>query len=390
MNKNFIIFNEQNVNFQFNKAFSKKERLLFNFLIKDKESILNKNLTISLLKIKKLLSIIETENIFKVFQKLIEKNISYTIFKLDILERKGSFSIISSYYIEKNFIIINFTEEFSSIFKKNSYFQKNNFDILIFFQNNYAIILYNFFKFNIAMNRPIEISIKKIKEILNLSKMYDRFFDFEKIVLKPAIEEIRQITKKKIEYQKIKNKDASNSKIIGLLFEISDIKEKEKIEITNNIMKKIELVLTISNEDRNYLWDKIFKSLENRSVEQVMKNINYSLAHYPKGNFKIFLEEALDFNYAENRFKNKINKFSETFKSIENIEKKYLTLAQFHTDLFKILANLKCNYITLNPKFLKSLQSLNLKKELEYFDNNFVIFAEYNENEISYISFFET
>lgn len=383
-----LFLNEKDVNIKFNKSFLKKEKILFEFLIKDKEKILNNNIQIPILKIKRLLTLGELESILKIFQRLTEKIINYTIFRFDILEQKGAFSIISSYYIEKNYIKVIFTEEFRSIFKKNSYFQMNDFDILLFLQNDYAITLYNLFKFNISMNKSIEISIYKLKNILGLENSYDRFFDFEKMILKPSFKEIAQVTKKNIEYVKIKNKDASNSKIIGLLLKINDINEQEKFTLTNNIIEKIENIIPLK-EDKKEIYDKIFKSLDDKSWEQITRNIDYTLAHFPKNGFKTFLEEALEFNYADNRFKNKIAKFSETFKCIENIEKKYTSLAQLHSDLFKILANLKFNYLTLNPQFLKSLQNLKIRKELEYFDNDFIIFAEYNENYKSYIAVFE-
>lgn len=391
MKKNFndyISLSEKEIDIKFNKVFSKKEKILFDFLLKDKEDILSNNTLVPILKIKKLLLLGELENILKIFQKLTEKIIIYTVFKLELIEKKGAFSIISSYHIEKNYIKVIFTEEFRSIFKKNSYFQKNDFDILLFFQNDYAIALYNFLKFNISMNKSIEISINKLKNLLGLEESYDRFFDFEKMILRPAFQEISKVTKKNIEYTKIKNRDSSNSKIIGLLLEIKDINEEEKATLTNSIIEKIEKVISVADIKKD-LWAKVFKSLDDKSYDYIIKNVNYSIAHYPKNGFKLFFEEAIDLNYAENRFKNKIIKFSETFKCIENIEKKYTSLAQLHSDLFKILANLKFNYLTLNPQFLKSLQSLKVRKELEYFDNDFIIFAEYNDNEISYISLFE-
>lgn len=136
MKKNFndyISLSEKEIDIKFNKVFSKKEKILFDFLLKDKEEILSNNILVPILKIKKLLMLGELENILKIFQKLTEKVIIYTIFKLELIEKKGAFSIISSYHIEKNNIKVIFTEEFRSIFQKNSYFQKNDFDILLFF-----------------------------------------------------------------------------------------------------------------------------------------------------------------------------------------------------------------------------------------------------------------
>lgn len=328
MKKNFndyISLSEKEIDIKFNKVFSKKEKILFDFLLKDKEEILSNSILVPILKIKKLLMLGELENILKIFQKLTEKVIIYTIFKLELIEKKGAFSIISSYHIEKNNIKVIFTEEFRSIFQKNSYFQKNDFDILLFFQNDYAIALYNFLKFNISMNKSIEISINKLKSLLGLEKSYDRFFDFEKMILKPAFKEISKVTKKNIEYTKIKNRDSSNSKIIGLFLEIQDINEQEKASLANNVIEKIETAISITDIKKD-LWAKVFKSLDDKSYEYIMKNVNYSIAHYPKNGFKLFFEEAIDLNYAENRFKNKITKFSETFKCIENIEKNILLL----------------------------------------------------------------
>ena len=287
MKKNFndyISLSEKEIDIKFNKVFSKKEKILFDFLLKDKEEILSNNILVPILKIKKLLMLGELENILKIFQKLTEKVIIYTIFKLELIEKKGAFSIISSYHIEKNNIKVIFTEEFRSIFQKNSYFQKNDFDILLFFQNDYAIALYNFLKFNISMNKSIEISINKLKSLLGLEKSYDRFFDFEKMILKPAFKEISKVTKKNIEYTKIKNRDSSNSKIIGLFLEIQDINEQEKASLANNVIEKIETAISITDIKKD-LWAKVFKSLDDKSYEYIMKNVNYSIAHYPKNGF---------------------------------------------------------------------------------------------------------
>lgn len=121
MKKNFndyISLSEKEIDIKFNKVFSKKEKILFDFLLKDKEEILSNSILVPILKIKKLLMLGELENILKIFQKLTEKVIIYTIFKLELIEKKGAFSIISSYHIEKNNIKVIFTEEFRSIFQK--------------------------------------------------------------------------------------------------------------------------------------------------------------------------------------------------------------------------------------------------------------------------------
>ena len=94
MKKNFndyISLSEKEIDIKFNKVFSKKEKILFDFLLKDKEDILNNNILVPILKIKKLLMLGELENILKIFQKLTEKIIIYTVFKLELIEKKGAF-----------------------------------------------------------------------------------------------------------------------------------------------------------------------------------------------------------------------------------------------------------------------------------------------------------
>lgn len=91
MKKNFndyISLSEKEIDIKFNKVFSKKEKILFDFLLKDKEDILNNNILVPILKIKKLLMLGELENILKIFQKLTEKIIIYTVFKLELIEKR--------------------------------------------------------------------------------------------------------------------------------------------------------------------------------------------------------------------------------------------------------------------------------------------------------------
>lgn len=54
------------------------------------------------------------------------------------------------------------------------------------------------------MNKSIEISIQKLKNLLGLEDSYDRFFDFEKMILKPAFQEISKVTKKILNIQKLR------------------------------------------------------------------------------------------------------------------------------------------------------------------------------------------
>ena len=223
------------------------------------------------------------------------------------------------------------------------------------------------------MNDTLEVSEEYLKEYLELSNTYDRFYDFEKNVLKKSIMQIEKYTPLKIKYEKIKNKSYLNSKIVGIKFHIVDNVRSNLSKQTNELLKGYEDLFVKYNK----IWDYTLNALSKKGYEYVKKNIAYTVLHR-KDNMDRYIVEALKYNHYENRLKNRVAKFSETHKLVFHEEKYYASLADLHTEFFKIIANLNLFYLTQVDTFYRELYKLKKYNELEYIDNQIAVFIEYN------------
>ncbi len=390
MKNNFdfdINIQQNNTEIGFFKKMSSKEEILFDEILQNQKKILEGGLSLSKKKLIKILKTDDNEKLIKVIAKLTSNFITYKTWRFDLIDRQGGINIISSYSLEENHIFLDFSHDFIQVFKKSSYYNEHNFDKLIALRGFYSNTLFSLFKNSMNLNKTFEISLPRLKKILDLEGAYGRFYDFETKILIPNLKKVEKSISRKITYKKIKNKNALNSKVIGLRFDITDTHEHEYIDMTNNLMSLIKNSITF---EKNRVWNIIYGSLEEKTFDYIKKNINYCNLHSPKNQFNTFLFEALEYDYSANRYKNKIRKYRENYKELRNIEKPFTSLGKLHSEIFKILVSLKFNYLTINPNFLKALQSLKKNNEFEYFDNNYMIFAEFNIDGDSYINIFES
>lgn len=379
-------FGEKNVELFFNKRMTKEEEILFNYVTNSADDILSDRITVQINVLKKILKTESVEKYKLLLNKMLEKQLIYTTYKFEETDRSGAFNLLSSYEISEKELKIIFTNEFKSIFKKGSYFNNYDFDIFVFLRNSYSIEVYNLLKVNLVLSKPVEVSIKKLKNILDIGESYGRFYDFEKKVLKPTIENIERVVRKKITYSKIKNKDALNSKVIGLKFSIEETNSEERIQSTNKLMKFMEEYLLA---ERTVIWNEVFNLLGEKTYEYIEKNIRYSIDHHKDSSFSSFLLESFRLDYYNTRYKSKVNEYELNHKKVKSSEKTYISADKMYSDIFKILTSFKFHYLTLTPSFLKPLNSLRKIKELEYQDDTYAIFIEYNEGNTSYIDIYE-
>ena len=75
---------------------------------------------------------------------------------------------------------------------------------------------------NILTNN-FTISLNLLKEKLGLKNMYNRFYDFEKLILIPFIEDVNKNTPLHLEYKLIRQTKKLNSKILGIRFLIKKV-----------------------------------------------------------------------------------------------------------------------------------------------------------------------
>ena len=379
-------FGEKNTELFYNKRMTKEEEIIFNFITNSADNILSDRVTIQMNVLKKILRVESVEKLKLLLNRLLEKQLIYTTYKFEEVDRSGAFSLLSSYEISEKELKIIFTNEFKSIFKKGSYFNNYDFDIFVFLRNSYSIEIYNLLKVNLVLSKSVEVSLKKLKKLLDIEESYGRFYDFEKKVLKPTVESIERIIRKKIIYTKIKNKDSLNSKVIGLKFSVEESNSEERIQSTNKLVKHMEEYI---QAERTVIWNEVFNLLGEKDYEYIEKNIRYSIDHHRGASFSNFLLESFRLDYYNTRYKSKVNEYELNHKKINSSEKTYVSVDKMYSDIFRIVTSFKFHYLTLTPSFLKPLNSLRKVKELEYIDDTYAVFIEYNEGSPSYIDIYE-
>lgn len=387
--KNQFFFQEYDIFIDFHKKMSKKEKIFLEFLIEKVKTKFDST--------RKRIFIFDIESLFKIFgintkdefekfiNNFMEKRIVYKCKKFNILSFEGTIFPISSYEFNNERIYINISEKFLDIFSdEENDFKLMHFDILLQFDNMTVKKLFLFLINNKSINDTLEVSEEFLKEFLELSNTYDRFYDFEKNILKKSISQIEKYTSLKITYEKIKNKSYLNSKIVGIKFHIIDNIKSNLSKQTNELLKGIEHLLVKYNK----IWDYTLNILSKKGYEYTRRNINYTTLH-KTDNLDRYIIEALKYNYYDNRLKNRTDKFKETHKLIFHEERIFNSLSDLHNEFFKIIANLNLFYLTQIDTFYKELYKLKKYNELEFIDNKIAIFIEYNGEYHSRIFVFE-
>ncbi len=96
----------------------------------------------------------------------------------------------------------------------------------------YAKKLYRFLK-KLQKYGRVEVTIDELRFILEVEEKYRDFYDLEKIVLKPSVEEINEKTDIYVEYETKREGKGRGGKVVALMFKIKQkpqegIKELEK------------------------------------------------------------------------------------------------------------------------------------------------------------------
>lgn len=127
-------------------------------------------------------------------------------------------------------------------------------------KNSNSYLLYNIIINNDA---NFNISVSELKDLLNIHDCYYRFYDFEKYILLPLANDIMENTHYSINYEKIKNSESKNSKIISLNFSIS----------CNNIVNMDEqpnYILTGNYSNTYMLQSSIYNFLNENNITEVL------------------------------------------------------------------------------------------------------------------------
>ena len=339
------------INLKFSKKITKNEKNFFKLLffrIASDSSFLEK----AEIRFEELLSILEFPSIndfTPFFNALMEKHI---FFSTD-MQFSGSFGIISFFTLYSDYCHIFFTEEFKNCFSlKKNFFSLLEIEKFIFMNDSFSFSFYNNIIKNFKDKNEITLPVSLVKTYLNANDKYERFFDFEKYILKKAILDINTFTDFSIEYEKIKEHRKATNKITSISFYINKSKQSYK-PFDNKIYKMLEPIKEkISNPEEIYHLFVLYVS--KRGYKYVYDNINYAK------NYKDFeknLKKALMLNLASNKLKLFVN-VSKTVKS---------PIVLFYT-LTRKLNKIKRHY----PKIEELMYNFKLKNidSISYFNDN--------------------
>ena len=339
------------INLKFSKKITKNEKNFFKLLffrIASDSSFLEK----AEIRFEELLSILEFPSIndFTLFfNALMEKHI---FFSTD-MQFSGSFGIISSFALYSDYCHIFFTEEFKNCFSlKKNFFSLLEIEKFIFMNDSFSFGFYNSIIKNFKDKNEVTLPVSLVKTYLNANDKYERFFDFEKYILKKAILDINTFTDFSIEYEKIKEHKKATNKITSISFYINKSKQSYK-PFDNKIYKMLEPIKEkISNSEEIYHLFVLYVS--KRGYKYVYDNINYAKN---SKDFEKNLKKALMLNLASNKLKLFVN-VSKTVKS---------PIVLFYT-LTRKLNKIKRHY----PKIEELMYNFKLKNidSISYFNDN--------------------
>ena len=339
------------INLKFSKKITKNEKNFFKLLffrIASDSSFLEK----AEIRFEELLSILEFPSINDFppfFNALMEKHI---FFSTD-MQFSGSFGIISSFVLYSDYCHIFFTEEFKNCFSlKKNFFSLLEIEKFIFMNDSFSFSFYNNIIKNFKDKNEITLPVSLVKTYLNANDKYERFFDFEKYILKKAILDINTFTDFSIEYEKIKEHKKATNKITSISFSINKSKQSYT-PFDNKIYKMLELIKEkISNPEEIYHLFVLYVS--KRGYKYVYDNINYAKN---SKDFEKNLKKALMLNLASNNLKLFVN-VSKTVKS---------PIVLFYT-LTRKLNKIKRHY----PKIEELMNNFKLKNidSISYFNDN--------------------
>ena len=339
------------INLKFSKKITKNEKNFFKLLffrIASDSSFLEK----AEIRFEELLSILEFPSIndfTPFFNALMEKHI---FFSTD-MQFSGSFGIISSFILYSDYCQIFFTEEFKNCFSlKKNFFSLLEIEKFIFMNDSFSFSFYNNIIKNFKDKNEITLPVSLVKTYLNTNDKYERFFDFEKYILKKAILDINTFTDFSIEYEKIKEHKKATNKITSISFYINKSKQSYK-PFDNKIYKMLEPIKEkISNPEEIYHLFVLYVS--KRGYKYVYDNINYAKN---SKDFEKNLKKALMLNLASNKLKLFVN-VSKTVKS---------PIVLFYT-LTRKLNKIKRHY----PKIEELMYNFKLKNidSISYFNDN--------------------
>ena len=282
----------------------------------------------------------------------------------------GCFSLISSYYIKNNKVVIDLAYEIKETANKESIFFDSHLDSILSLKNQYSLPF--FIEIIKRSESKFKLTIQELRDFLCIKEGYERFFDLEKNILKDVIEDINENSFLGLSYEKHKKTSGKSSSIEHLEFHLQNKTEKILKRQSEELFEMVKYRVTSVLETYQLIYEtlKIQGFLYTKSnIEEVLKDkkrgIDTELILAFRDNIAEFLEEE---------------KSSYSYLLL-NDEKYYTNEKAL---LFSILKEIKTYGFDWRkndfPKFIQEYYQTNL---LEYEDEVFKISIDYRLKPLS-------
>ena len=348
------------------KRTSKIENTIFLYILQKIESSNKCDCELYFQDFKKL----SKDDIIHALDGLMKKQISYSYVE-EGNRFKSTFPHITCYSESDSHIHIYVPPMISNAFKKNRIENTISLKTFFYFRQKSSHNFFNLILNSDSENNSLSLTLEQLKDIFSIKEdSYDRFFDFEKALLKPLIEKINTYSDYSLNYTKLKKGENKNNKVIAIEFTLKNNSLIEKSAETNYLIQLIKNNIT----DYKRVWEALNNSIGDMGFLECKRSIlflkenNLSLSddeliNYLKKKGQN-LEEILQLNN-HSLIKEKIS----LFKSID-----YFTKA-----IYEIMIGYNF-YYSLNFKFLKDIKEYKEGNTFYYRDESYVVFGTYFEN----------
>lgn len=370
------------------KSLNKKEKKFLKALYLSSGILDKSNIEITY-KIEEILNILKYEKISqleKFLNNIISKRVFYQIEEEEHVIQKGSFGIINSFSISNKRIYFSLSEELILSFSEKTLFSYLKIDKFIFMEENFSYNLYLYLIPLFFNQKEVIIELEKLKCILNSEASYERFYDFEKYILKKSMEDILTFSKYNVSYYKIKTGKNINNKVTAIKFVLNNEKPGSYFDakkVANDLLNMVKNKIHNVNE----IYELILIYVMKRNYDYVFENINYVLENYNR-NIEKHIKKALLYDMRKIQNDDNYNIYVDESKFFK-------TPFILQMNLWKHLSKL-INEIPDSTKmdklyysdFFKKIIKLRNKENFEFSNDALKIFIQYNENENSIIKIY--
>lgn len=285
LKKEKYFLDRRDVQLEYVKKLNTREYKLFTLIAKNYSSNSNGYVSIPFDKILKDFKI-SKEKLKGISERLLEKKIYYKVNESEKIIVEGVFNLINSYAFQDEFVIFSFSEEIKISLTEKNFFNRIHLISLLKFKSKFSSLFYLNFLMRLGDFSEFNIDLSELKKLFDVNDNYERFYDFEKNVLKPILSDINDFTEYFLTYDKVKN--TSNK--------IEQIKFKGINKYSRYIRKTAnELIYSVRDyvDDFSTLYNEIYMNLMRKGYKYVYNNLQYCIEHHKDNfsdNFKIILE----------------------------------------------------------------------------------------------------